>query len=90
MTIWMWLYSGRSSKRLHVCQVEALRVGLVAAPRWASVLHVLSTQQRTLGSERRTHDTPLVTCPAVTPTRDKALDNAGERIGEGSDMQCAQ
>jgi hypothetical protein len=34
MTIWMWLYSGRSSKRLHVFQVEALRLAHTQRLAW--------------------------------------------------------
>jgi hypothetical protein len=41
-------------------------------------------------AKERTHDTPWVTCPAVTPIRDKARVTAGERIGAGADIQYAQ
>ena len=94
MTIWMWLYSGRSSKRLQVFQADALRVELVAAHRLAGLAYcmfsVLSNALAHWDAKERTRDTPLVTCLAATPTRDTALVTAGERIGEGSDMQCAQ
>jgi hypothetical protein len=62
----------------------------VAAPRLAGLsqcaFSVLSNTLAHWDAKERTHDIPLVTCPAATLIRDKALVIAGERIGEGSDL----